>query len=386
MERIFVAMAWDRIIGQQHLQSMLQQCIIGARIPQALLLSGSRGRGSVALAVEFAATVNCYSPVQSAGMIDACGRCQSCTQAKSLQHPNITIVTALPSGKIEHESDYKEDVLEEIREQNAEIAKDPYTTYRVTNANQIRIWQVRELNRSMALSTLQQGRRVVIIVDAEDMNSEAANGFLKTLEEPHAGVTIILTSSQPERLLQTVVSRCQELVVPPIDDEAIIEELLRRGECTEQDARIIATSCDGDMSAALEFIHDDIQEIRADVISMFRSALRGRDYRVGIADAADGVAEQRDKRRAHTYLRFMAIWLRDTLSIAHTGTTDAIINKDQEQTLVKFASAFGESNIVSALSSIELAAADIKRNVSIALTMTTLLLELRAALGSKAKS
>ena len=386
MERIFVAMAWDRIIGQQHLQSMLQQCIIGASVPQALLLSGSRGRGSVALAVEFAATVNCYAPVQSAGMIDACGRCQSCTQAKSLQHPNITIVTALPSGKIEHEADYKEDVLEEIREQNAEIAKDPYTTYRVTNANQIRIWQIRELNRSMALSTLQQGRRVVIIVDAEDMNSEAANGFLKTLEEPHAGVTIILTSSQPERLLQTVVSRCQELVVPPIDDEAIIEELLRRGECTEQDARIIATSCDGDMSAALEFIHDDIQEIRADVISMFRSALRGRDYRVGIADAADGVAEQRDKRRAHTYLRFMAIWLRDTLSIAHTGTTDAIINKDQEQTLVKFASAFGESNIVSALSSIELAAADIKRNVSIALTMTTLLLELRAALGSKAKS
>jgi DNA polymerase-3 subunit delta' len=386
MERIFVAMAWDRIIGQQHLQSMLQQCIIGARIPQALLLSGSRGRGSVALAIEFATAVNCYSPARTAGMIEACGRCQSCIQAKTLQHPNITVVTALPSGKIEHESDYKEDVLEEIREQIAELAKDPYTTYRVTNANQIRIWQVRQLNRSMALSTLQQGRRVVIIVDAEDMNPEAANGFLKTLEEPHADVSIILTSSQPERLLQTVVSRCQELVVPPIDDDAIVEELLRRGECSEQDARIIATSCDGDMSSALEFIHDDIQEIRADVISMFRSALRGRDHRVAIADAADGVAEQRDKRRAHTYLRFMAIWLRDTLSIAYTGGTDAIINRDQEETLVKFAAAFGQSNILSALSSIELAASDIKRNVSIALTMTTLLLELRNALGSKVRS
>ncbi|MFN4986295.1 MAG: DNA polymerase III subunit delta' C-terminal domain-containing protein, partial [Ignavibacteria bacterium] len=132
--------------------------------------------------------------------------------------------------------------------------------------------------------------------------------------------------------------------------------------------------------------HDDIQEIRADVISMFRSALRGRDHRVAIADAADGVAEQRDKRRAHTYLRFMAIWLRDTLSIAYTGGTDAIINRDQEETLVKFAAAFGQSNILSALSSIELAASDIKRNVSIALTMTTLLLELRNALGSKVRS
>ena len=198
MERIFVAMAWDRIIGQQHLQSMLQQCIISGRIPQALLLSGSRGRGSVALAVEFASTVNCFAPTRSAGAIEACGTCQSCIQTKTLQHPNITLVTALPSGKIEHESDYKEDVLEEIKEQVAEIAKDPYTTYRITNANQIRIWQIRELNRSMALSTLQQGRRIVIIVDAEHMNPEAANGFLKTLEEPHADVTIILTSSQPE--------------------------------------------------------------------------------------------------------------------------------------------------------------------------------------------
>jgi len=386
MERIFVAMAWDRIIGQQHLQSMLQQCIISGRIPQALLLSGSRGRGSVALAVEFASTVNCFAPTRSAGAIEACGTCQSCIQTKTLQHPNITLVTALPSGKIEHESDYKEDVLEEIKEQVAEIAKDPYTTYRITNANQIRIWQIRELNRSMALSTLQQGRRIVIIVDAEHMNPEAANGFLKTLEEPHADVTIILTSSQPERLLQTVVSRCQELIVPPIDDEAIVQELLRRGECSEQDARIIATSCDGDMSSALEYIHDDIQEIRADVISMFRSALRGRDYRVSIADSADGVAEHRDKRRAQTYLRFMALWLRDTMSIARTGSTNAVINRDQTDTLIKFATAFGESNITSALTSIEQAASDIHRNVSIGLTMTTLLLEIRASLGTKARS
>lgn len=386
MRRIFVAMPWDRIIGQQHIQGMLQQCIVNARIPQALLLSGSRGRGALALAVEFATTVNCYTPVQHGNTVEPCRTCQSCTQARTLQHPNISIVTALPSGKVEHESDFKDDVLEELREQIAEIAKDPYTTFRVTNANQIRIWQIRELNRSMALSTLQQGRRIVIIVDAENMNPEAANGFLKTLEEPHENVSIVLTSSQPERLLQTVVSRCQELVVPPIDDESIIEELLRRGECSEQDARIIATSCDGDMSAALEFIHEDIQEIRSDVIAMFRATLRGRDFRVGLAAAAEAVAEYRDKRRAQTYLRFMALWLRDTLSIAQTGTCDAVINRDQEETLIKFASAFGQSNIDTALTSIEQAAYDINRNVSISLIMTTLLLELRTALGSKARS
>lgn len=376
-------MPWERIIGQQHLQEMLQQSILGARIPQALLLSGSRGRGSLALAIEFAKTLNCFTPTRSQFSIAPCGTCQSCTQAKTLQHPNITILTALPTGKVDQESDFKEDVLEEMREQIAEIAADPYTTFKVSNANLIRIWQIRELNRSMALSTLQQGRRVVIIVDAEDMNTEAANAFLKTLEEPHQGVSIILTSSQPERLLQTIISRCQQLVVPPLDDESIIEELLRRGECTEHEAHIIAACADGDMSAALEFIHEDVQEIRSDVVSMLRSALRGRDHRIGIAEASESVAEHRDKARALTYLRFMSVWLRDTHVIARTGAAELITNKDLEETLVKFASAFGHTDLDRALRCIDRAAYDITHHVSINLTLTTLLMELRSILGQR---
>lgn len=376
-------MLWERIIGQQHLQEMLQQSIIGARIPQALLLSGSRGRGSLALAIEFAKTLNCFTPARTQFSVAPCGTCQSCAQARSLQHPNITIVTALPAGKVEQESDFKEDVLEEMREQIAEIAADPYTTFKVSNANVIRIWQIRELNRSMALSTLQQGRRIVIIVDAENMNTEAANAFLKTLEEPHQGVSIILTSSQPERLLQTIVSRCQELVVPPLDDDSIIEELLRRGECTTHEAQIIAACADGDMSAALEFIHEDVQEIRSDVISMLRGALRGRDHRLGIADAAESVAEHRDKARALTYLRFMSVWLRDTHVIAQTGSASMITNKDLEETLIKFASAFGQADLDRALRCIDRAAYDVSHHVSINLTLTTLLMELRSILGQR---
>ncbi len=383
MGRIFAVMAWDRIIGQQHLQHMLQQSICSGRIPQALLLSGSRGRGSVALAVEFAKTVNCSSPRRTATTINACGTCQSCTQARTLQHPNITIVTALPSGKVEQESDFKEDVLEEMREQIAEIAKDPYTTFRVSNANLIRIWQIRELNRTMALSTLQAGRRVIVIIDAENMNAESANGFLKTLEEPHNDVSIVLTSSQPERLLQTIVSRCQELIVPPIDDESIVEELLRRGECSEQEARIIASCSDGDLTSALEFIHEDVQNIRNDVVAMFRSALRGREHRIGISEAAESIAEHRSKSHALTYLRFMSVWLRDTSLIVQTGNTHGLTNQDMEDTLVKFAGAFGHADYGKALSCIDRAAYDISRHVSINLTVTTLLMELRSIFATK---
>jgi len=365
---------------------MLQQSILSKRLPQALLLSGSQGRGAVALAVEYAKTLNCLSAVTTNDSIASCNACQSCLQARTLQHPNITIVTALPPGRIEQMSDYKDDVIEEIKDQLAEISKDPYTPFRIGSANVIRIWQIRELNKSLSLSTLQQGRRIVIIIDAELMNTEATNAFLKTLEEPHDGVTIILTSWRPERLLPTIVSRCQELIIPPIADDEIVGELLRRGESTESEARIIAACCDGDMTVALEFIHEDVQEIRNDVITMFRSILRGRDFRLGIAESASLVAEHRDKARALTYLRFMQVWLRDARMLHITQSTMGVSNQDALDTLSKFAVAFGNANVDSALLSIDKASYDILQNVSINLTFTSLLMDLRTILAKGAAS
>jgi hypothetical protein len=137
------------------------------------------------------------------------------------------------------------------------------------------------------------------------------------------------------------------------------------------------------MSAALEFIHEDVQEIRSDVVSMLRSALRGRDHRIGIAEASESVAEHRDKARALTYLRFMSVWLRDTHVIARTGAAVLITNKDLEETLVKFASAFGHTDMDRALRCIDRAAYDITHHVSINLTLTTLLMELRSILGQR---
>lgn len=377
MHRIFANMGWDRIIGQQPLKEMLQRSIVSGRIPQALIFSGANGRGSLALALEFSRTVNCAHPIVAGSTIEACGTCQSCVQCRSLQHPNVRIVTALPAGKIDQETDLKDEVIEEIRESIASLSTDPYTSLRVTGANAIRIWQIRELNRSMALSSMQTGRRVVIIVDAELMNQESSNAFLKNLEEPHEDVTIILTSSQPERLLATIVSRCQELVVPPIDDEALVDELLRRGECSESEARIVVSFAGGDMTRAMSFMAEDVQQIRNDVVDMLRSALRGRDFRLGIAQSAEHVGDRRDRDRAQMYLRFLAQWIRDAYIVSTSDDRSLIVNQDVLETLERFSASFGRSDIPRVLASIERASRDIQQHVSIPLTFTSLLLELR---------
>ncbi|RPI65137.1 MAG: hypothetical protein EHM43_13035, partial [Ignavibacteriae bacterium] len=233
-------MAWEQVIGQERVQLMLQRAIVRDRVPQSLLLTGEDGAGTLAIAIAFARVVNCEQPVVSGDRIDACGTCHACKQNHSLQHPNVRFVISYPSGKAETDDELPKEVVEELKEAIQTVAADPYVPFQLTNATQIRIGQIRDLKRSLALSSAQNGRRVVIIHHADEMKVESANAFLKTLEEPHENVTLILTTAHPERLLQTIVSRCQEVVVPPLDDDQIISALVSGGWCTHDEAVLLA--------------------------------------------------------------------------------------------------------------------------------------------------
>jgi DNA polymerase-3 subunit delta' len=375
-------MRWDEIIGQEPLQRMLQRCIINGRIPQALLLTGQEGAGTVALALAFARTVNCERPITADDRIAPCESCHGCKQSRTLQHPNIRIVPALPAGKdaaraADGEDGLSDDVLDELREGIVGLAEDPYSELRLTNATTIRIGQIRELKRSLSLSAMQEGRRVVIILNAEEMNGAAANAFLKTLEEPHPDVTIILTSSRPERLLQTIVSRCQELIVPPLDDDAIAAALVRRGLCSADEARMVAPFAQGNLQRAAGFLSEDVRGLRDAAVELLRSALKGKDFRNGLVDAADAAVDGRNRVRAEALLALMAAWLRDAVAVGTGGPDAPIMNGDQRDALDRFHRAFGTADLPSVLAALERASRDISRNVSIHLVLVTAMLEVR---------
>jgi len=371
-------MAWQQVIGQDRVKRMLQRSIIGKRIPQSLLLSGEDGAGTLALALAFARVVNCESPVVADDAIDACGTCRSCIQAAHLQHPNITLVASLPTGtKIETTSDLSADQLEEWKGLIATAAEDPYAEFRMSGATLIRIPQIRDLKRSLSLSNSQVGRRVVIIHHADEMNVEAANAFLKTLEEPHDNVSLILTTERPERLLQTIVSRCQEVIVSPLDDTEIIDALVRDGRCDREEAALVAPFAEGSLTRARDFLGEDVGSEREQAVALLRAALKGRDFRVDLADLAAQAAEGRDRRRAAMLLSLLALWLRDARSISVMGGVAPIANIDQKEALERFASGFGDADFDTALKVIEDAVRDIYRNVTIVTVILTCMLQLR---------
>jgi DNA polymerase-3 subunit delta' len=150
------------------------------RFPAGLLIHDERGAGGEALARFAAQLALCRQS-------DApCGRCRDCRQWLCSQHPDFIDVTPIEDSKY------------------------------------IRVEQVRDLAQELALTSHSGGATVVLLNPADSMNPNAANALLKTLEEPRAGVTLILLCSVPSRLPATILSRCQRLkVIAPARAESI---------------------------------------------------------------------------------------------------------------------------------------------------------------------
>jgi len=371
---------WSSVIGQQNIAALLQRAIVSNRLPHALLLSGREGVGKSALAVELARATNCEAPHVSDYSIEACNECHSCTQMRSLQHPNLRFVMSLPAGTADAENDMKADLIEDLQQALANKSTNPYHQMRIEGATQIRIGQIRDVKRSLSLSATQRGRRVVVIVEAHEMTSEASNAFLKTLEEPHPNVTIVLTSSRPERLLQTIVSRCQQLACPPIDDDVLVSYLVDKGLCTTTEAQLVTPFADGSVTRARDFLGEDVQGNRSDVVELLRTALRGRDFRADLVDRIRAITDGRNKPRMELMLSLVAVWIRDAKAIAVAGYDAPIQNADQREALTRFATSFGHADVASILADIEKAVGALHRNVTPVLVFLRLMLSIRRSL------
>jgi DNA polymerase III subunit delta' len=164
----------------------LQRARSAGRFPSALLIHDRRGIGGEAVAQYAARLALCSEP-------DApCGRCRDCRLFEVQQHPDFLLVTPLEDSK------------------------------------QIRVEQIRELCEQLALTAHRGAATVAVLTPADSLNANAANALLKTLEEPRAGVSLILVSAEPSRLPATILSRCQRLVLTPPQRAASIAWLERR--------------------------------------------------------------------------------------------------------------------------------------------------------------
>lgn len=174
------------------------------RLPHALLLRGQAGTGKYDFAQHLAQSLLCLNRDAQG---HACQACTSCSWFVQSHHPDYRLLTP------EQESD-NEDAPASATGKKSQIS----------------VAQVRDLFGFLELTSHQSGgRRVVVIHPAEALNVASANALLKILEEPPAGVIFLLVSHQPQRLLPTILSRCQKIDMPVPQEQAALAWLQQNG-------------------------------------------------------------------------------------------------------------------------------------------------------------
>jgi DNA polymerase III subunit delta' len=167
-------MSFKSVLGQQQPKKILTNALQNSSVAHAYLFYGQESIGKKKLAFTLAKALNCKGP----DPLDACDECESCLKIERGVHPDFFYIEPVKSTPTSREASIK---IEEIRELQKKLAYLPY-----------------------------EGKTKVVVVDsAELMNPQAANSFLKTLEEPPSSTVLILISSNPHRLLPTLLSRCQ---------------------------------------------------------------------------------------------------------------------------------------------------------------------------------
>ena len=376
-------MAWKDIIGQTTVKNLLQRAILEDRVAHAYCFIGIEGTGKEAVAIEFAKAVNCEEPVISQGKIDACGKCISCRMTNSLQHPNIQIIYSLPTPKsMDSRKDniaekLSDEQIAEIQEQNAMKAANPYYKIQISKASQIKIAQVREVKRGLSLAPNSGGRRFIMVFNAEEMTAESANAFLKTLEEPQTHTTIILTTSQPQLILPTILSRCQQVFFQTLPDDELELYLQNKFNLDITEARLAVSIGQGSYSKSVETLDEGMKILRNNVVDLLRTALKKRIYRVELIAKIQPLLSEKDKNYIDKVLLILLFWLRDAYNLIQTSSARTIINIDQLTFLQNFAKNFSTKDISNVLILIENAIRNNGRNVNRQLLLINLFINIR---------
>jgi DNA polymerase-3 subunit delta' len=180
---------WQKLLGQRE------------KLHHALLIHGPRGIGKSAFATELAQALLCESPRASGG---ACGRCLACGWFAQRNHPDFRLLTPA-AAEAERDGD---------AESAGEGARRPGSKAGAKPSKDIRIDQVRDLERFTEVGGHRGGAKVVLIDPADALNTAAANALLKTLEEPSGATRFILVTDRPDALPATIRSRCRSLSLP----------------------------------------------------------------------------------------------------------------------------------------------------------------------------
>jgi DNA polymerase III subunit delta' len=332
---------WNEMVGHEWAIDLLQEAIARGHVGHAYLFTGPRHVGKTALALRFAQALNCEVEPLTAR---PCGQCRSCRLIAAGRHPDVRMVEPEESSR---------------------------------GNLTLKIEQIRDLQQGLSLAAYEARWKVALLTEFDSATHGAANAFLKTLEEPPAGVTLLLTASDADAVLPTISSRCRVIALRPLATSQIASALESRWQVPVAQARLLAHLADGRMGWALRALEDKgLLAVRGERLDRLQEALYGN--RVERFELADKLARKPEELPA--VLRTWLSWWRDLALLAWSGSDgtakpeSAISNVDAEDDLVTLSRRWERAAILQSLQQTQRALWQLEHNANTRLALEYLLL------------
>ncbi len=324
---------FGKVVGHERVIEYFKSAVANNKPAHSYIMTGEKGSGKKLLAGLFAKTLQCEE-----GGVEPCGKCRSCIQSESGNHPDIKWIT--------HEKPASIGVMD-VREQLvADMPVKPYS-----------------------------GRYKIYIIDeAEKLTIQAQNALLKTIEEPPLYGMIIFLTTNADMFLPTILSRCVTINLHPVPDKLVKQYLMETEKLPNYKADICTAFAQGALGRALKLAKSE----DFDVLKSHLARLMKNNGSADISAFLAFIKElESNEFGVNDYLDLILMWYRDVLVFKATGDKQRLIFKEEAEAIKSTAKEVSYDGLNRVILKVDESKAHLKANVNEEVVMELMLLAIK---------
>jgi len=382
-------MDFSSVVGLEHLKHHLKTTVDRGRVAHAQLFIGNHGSGTLPLAIAYAHNILCSNYSEGSEAYQNCSK-----KVGQLMHPDLHFVYPVANSAKEKSGAISDSYSEDWR---VFATQNPYGSlfewYQQigieNKQGNINVKEAETISKKLALKAYEGGYKVMIIWMADQMNTECANKILKLVEEPPLNTVLILVTEHEERIINTILSRCQKLHIPALPEKEIAKGLMEKRGISQSKAIKVSRKAHGDFQRALHILENGGEDLVFEqwFIKWVRTAFKAKGNKKSIQELLQW-SESMAKEGRETQKNFLGYCIElFRQALLKNYKADELIyleTHDEKFTLEKFAPFVHQNNIFEITEALQDATYHIQRNGNAKIIFADLSIQLTKLIHRKA--